>query len=243
MADSILEGLKNKEVVMHYQPIVDLKTLERSSYEALIRWQHPTLGLLYPNKFIEKAEREPDTIFEIFSFGLEAASEAINILKLPVSVNLSVVSLTHKNFPSEIALYQDEPIAFEITERASMESASAKQLERLALVDRLGFTVLVDDFTAASFNHLSAILGAFRDLERVKVKLDMHLIQNLSKPHMKTIIKAIVTCAHEMGIKVICEGIEESEHEGASAAEQVEFLRAIGCDYAQGYYFGKPKAL
>jgi len=235
MSDSILGGLARKEVVMHYQPIVDLKTLEIASWEALIRWNHPTRGMLYPNEFIKIAEREPDTIFQIFTFGLESASDAINILKLPVSVNLSVVSLTHKDFPSEIAIYHGEPIAFEITERASMASANAKQLGRLALVDRLGFTVLVDDFTAASFNHLSAILGAFRDLERVKVKLDMHLIKNLSKPHMRTIIKAIVTCAHEMGIKVICEGVEKEE--------QVEFLCAIGCDYAQGYYFGKPKAL
>jgi len=235
MSDSILEGLANKEVVMHYQPIVALDTLAVSSYEALIRWKHPTLGLLYPDEFIEKAEREPDTIFEIFSFGLESASSAVRALGLPVSVNLSAISLVHQNFPNKISLYQGELIAFEITERASMEFACENQLKRLSLVGRLGFAVFVDDFTSASFDHLSMILSAFEDTNRVRVKLDMHLIQNLERRHMKALIDTIVYGAHRMDIKVICEGVETDE--------QVDFLRGIGCDYAQGYRFGKPKAL
>jgi len=154
---------------------------------------------------------------------------------LPVSVNLSATSLVHQNFPSEIALYQGELIAFEITERASMDCASENQLKRLALVDRLGFAVFVDDFTSASFDHLSMILSAFEDTNRVRVKLDMHLIQNLDRRHMKALIDTIVYGAHRMDIKVICEGVETDE--------QVDFLRGIGCDYAQGYRFGKPKAI
>jgi len=235
MSDSILQGLANNEVVMHYQPIVALDTLAVSSFEALIRWNHSTLGLLYPDAFIKKAEREPDTIFEIFSFGLESASLAVRTLGLPVSVNLSATSLIHQNFPSEIALYQGELIAFEITERASMEFACENQLKRLSLVDRLGFAVFVDDFTSASFDHLSMILSAFEDTNRVRVKLDMHLIQNLERRHMKALIDTIVYGAHRMDIKVICEGVETDE--------QVDFLRGIGCDYAQGYLFGKPKAI
>ena len=243
MSDSILEGLANNELVMHYQPIVAIDTLEVSSYEALIRWHSPKHGMLYPDSFIEKAESEPDTMFEIFTFALESASAAIAALALPVSVNLSATSLTHKNFPSEIALYQGEPIAFEITERSSMEYASTEQLRRLSLVERFGFAVFVDDFTAVSLNHLANILSAFVDTNRVRVKLDMHLIQNLDQAHMRSIIDTIVYGAHRMDIKVIGEGVEEPKHEGVSAAEQVKFLRDIGCDYAQGYYFGKPKAL
>jgi len=235
MSDSILQGLANKEVVMHYQPIVALDALAVSSYEALIRWNHPTLGLLYPDAFIKKAEREPDTIFKIFSFGLESASAAVRTLGLPISVNLSATSLVHQNFPNKISLYQGELIAFEITERASMDCASENQLKRLALVDRLGFAVFVDDFTSASFDHLSMILSAFEDTNRVRVKLDMHLIQNLERRHMKALIDTIVYGAHRMDIKVICEGVETED--------QVKFLRGIGCDYAQGYLFGKPKAL
>ena len=233
--DSILEGLAKNELVMHYQPIVALDTLDVSSYEALIRWNHSKHGLLYPDSFIKDAEREPDTMFNIFTFALETASAAIATLALPVSVNLSATSLTHKDFPSEIALYQGELIAFEITERASMEFASENQLKRLSLVDRLGFAVFVDDFTSASFDHLSMILSAFEDTNRVRVKLDMHLIQNLERRHMRALIDTIVYGAHRMNIKVICEGVETES--------QVEFLRGIGCDYAQGYLFGKPKAI
>jgi EAL domain-containing protein (putative c-di-GMP-specific phosphodiesterase class I) len=79
------------------------------------------------------------------------------------------------------------------------------------------------------------ILSAFEDTNRVRVKLDMHLIQNLERRHMKALIDTIVYGAHRMDIKVICEGVETEE--------QVDFLREIGCDYAQGYYFGKPKAI
>jgi len=243
MSDSILQGLANNELAMHYQPIVDLKTLKIASWEALIRWNHPKLGMLYPGSFIEIAERDPDTIFQVFTFALESASEAVRTLSLPVSVNLSATSLTHKNFPTEIALYQGEPIAFEITERSSMEYVSVEQLKRLSLVERFGFAVFVDDFTAVSLNHLANILSAFVDTNRVRVKLDMHLIQNLNQAHMRSIIDTIVYGAHRMNIKVICEGVEEPKYGGVSAAEQVKFLRDIGCDYAQGYYFGKPKAL
>ena len=238
MADSILEGLKNNELVMHYQPIMCLDKMQIACWESLARWYHPELGLLYPYSFIEKAERQPDAIFGVFKFGLESALNASHVLKSPVSVNLSAVSLDHKHFLGEVTRYQGSPIALEITERSSMEFASSEQLQMLSDVEALGYTFMIDDFTAISFNHLSSILGAFKDLNRVKVKLDMHLIQSLGDPknlHIGVIIKAIVNCAHDMGIKVVCEGVEKPE--------QAKFLRDIGCDYAQGYYFGKPKAL
>jgi len=174
MSDSILEGLKNNEVVMHYQPIMCLDKMQITCWESLARWYHPALGLLYLYSFIEKAERQPDAIFGIFKFGLESALNASHVLKSPVSVNLSAVSLIHRHFLEEVTRYQGSPIALEITERSSMAFASPQQLQVLSDVEALGYTFMIDDFTAVSLNHLSTILGAFKDLNRVKLKLDMH---------------------------------------------------------------------
>ena len=132
MSDSILQGLANNELVMHYQPIVCLNKMQIACWESLIRWHHPDLGLLYPYTFIEKAEKRPDAIFGIFKFGLESALNASRVLKAPVSVNLSAVSLLHKHFLEEVTRYQGSPIALEITERASMEFASPQQLQVLS---------------------------------------------------------------------------------------------------------------
>ncbi|MBD2316639.1 EAL domain-containing protein [Phormidium tenue] len=233
MPSRVRNGLKNNEFVMHYQPIVNLKTMDIAGYEALIRWNHPTKGLLYPDSFIEQAERDQDTIFGVFKFALSSAI-AVNVQGFR-AVNLSSVSLMHPDFLGLLNGLKNRNIVLEITERVSLENADIERLERITAIGGLGILLAIDDFTAASLNHMRRIISAYQRSDLLKVKLDIPIIQSLDEYLGPEMIGSIIYACHRLGIKVVCEGVEtERQH---------QFLISADCDFGQGWFYGKPKAI
>ncbi len=235
----IKRGINAGEFRLHYQPIIDLNTMAIAGYEGLMRWNHPN-GIRYPNSFINKAESEPDTIFAIFKF---AISQAFNDwAKLGedrfVAINLSATSLTHPDLIQVLEAYKHAKLTLEITERVAIDMCDLEQLESLKQISRMDWIMIaLDDFGMASIIQMLQVLEFFGDPQKLKVKLDMYFIQNLGKPRMRQTIRIIVQTIQEYGIKVVCEGVETDE--------QLAFLMAINCDFAQGFHprLGKPMAI
>jgi EAL domain-containing protein (putative c-di-GMP-specific phosphodiesterase class I) len=235
----IKRGINAGEFVLHYQPIVELSSMAIAGYEALMRWDHPD-GMRYPDSFISQAEKEPDTIFSIFKFAISQAStdwEKLGDEKF-IAINLSATSLAHPDLIQVLEDYKHTRLTLEITERVAIDMCDQHHFETLKTISKMDWVMLaLDDFGLASIVQMLQVLEIFDDPQKLKVKLDMYFMQNLSKPRMRQTIKIIVQTIHEYGIKIVCEGVETDE--------QLEFLRAIACDYAQGFHpkLGKPMAI
>lgn len=231
-------ALKKEEFVAYYQPIVDAKTFEIVSAEALIRWNHSERGLIAPGQFIPVFEREGLTskiasymINSILKFNtqrLECGKKSI-----PCSVNISRADFYDTNlleFLKQKLKNQEnvaEMLKLEITESsyATLEASAFRFLEEM---QKLNLAIMLDDF-GSGMSSLSTL--EFYDFD--VIKLDMKFIRRIGKnPKTEAIIKHIISLAHTMGAKVIAEGVEEKE--------QLEFLQNVDCDMIQGYYFYKP---
>lgn len=238
----IEQALKNKEFILHYQPKCNLKTGKIIGLEALVRWQHPTRGLVFPGDFIPFLER----IGLIANLDLLVWEEACRQIRdwtdrglpvLPVSVNISradiqFVDVVH-SLESLLKEYDIDKslLELEITESAFIEDAEIV-LEAVLKLSERGFTLLMDDFGSGYSS-----LNMLKDIPVDVLKIDMHFLtlsdNGLSRG--ESILDAIVGMAHLMGLPVIAEGVETKE--------QVDFLKTINCDFVQGYYFYKPLAL
>lgn len=235
----IKRGINAGEFVLHYQPIIELSTMAIAGYEGLMRWIHPE-GIRYPNSFINKAESEPDTIFAIFKFAIAQAFSDWSKLGEDrfIAINLSATSLTHPDLIQVLEAYKHAKLTLEITERVAIDMCDLEQLESLKQISKMDWIMIaLDDFGLASIVQMLQVLEFFGDPQKLKVKLDMYFMQNLDKPRMRKTIKIIVRTIQEYGIRVVCEGVETDE--------QLEFLKAIACDYAQGFHpkLGKPMAI
>ncbi|AXH98372.1 sensor domain-containing phosphodiesterase [Sporosarcina sp. PTS2304] len=232
------KGLDMNEFRLFYQPQVDCKTGEILGFEALIRWQHPQRGLIYPNEFIDLAE---STGF-IISIGEWVIIQALDQLKkmktwgmdhLTISVNLSPRHFLHKNLPqflrthSERAQVNPKNLLLEITESVALESHDAVK-ERIEALSILGFTISIDDFGTgySAFIYLQAF-------PITQLKIDMTFIKEIEYDEKsRAIVKAIIQLGKTLNIRTIAEGIETKG--------QWDILRHKGCDELQGYYFAKP---
>ena len=231
-------ALKKGEFMAYYQPIVDAKTYEIVSAEALVRWNHSERGIISPGQFIPVFEKEGLTS-KIASFMinsiLDLNTEQLKNGKksIPCSVNLSRVDFYDTNIMELLKqkLKNQENVSemlkLEITESAyaTLDDGAFSFLEEM---QKLNLSVMLDDF-GSGMSSLSTL--EFYDFDIIK--LDMGFIQKIDN-HSKTkaIISHIISLAHAMGAKVVAEGVEEKE--------QLEFLQAVGCDMIQGYYFYKP---
>lgn len=229
------------EFVVHYQPIVTLPEGRLNGFEALVRWMHPTRGLVPPGEFIPIAE-ETDLIVQIDRRVLRMACEQMvawdEVLpdgeRLSVSVNLSSKQFTRPDLVEYIAdVLADTGIAparlkLEITESALMSSpvAAAAILGKLKA---MGLELVIDDFGTgySSLNYLHSF-----PIDRLKI--DRYFINKLdSEGGMDLeITRTIVTLAHNLGLTVVAEGVE--------TVDQLGTLNALGCDYGQGFFFAKP---
>jgi diguanylate cyclase (GGDEF)-like protein/PAS domain S-box-containing protein len=232
-------GLRNKEFFLVYQPIIDLMTGSVKKAEALIRWQHPTKGLISPVEFIPVAE-DIGLIVDIGQWVFEQAAqtvkhlEQLNIKDFQISVNKSPVQFTANSeahgdwfdYLSSIGL-SGENICVEITEGLLMDTSKNLKEKLLAFRDA-GVQVSLDDF-GTGYSSLSYLNKFSIDY----IKIDRSFINNLSlNKDNYALCEAIIAMAHKLNIKVIAEGIE-TEY-------QYNFLKSNGCDYGQGYYFAKP---
>ncbi len=227
-------AIQENEFELHYQPIIDSKTRKICSAEALVRWRHPTKGLIYPDLFIPLAE-ETGLITQIGDWVLRAAcAEAATWpAAVKVAVNLSLVQFRKTNLPDLImrALADSglapERLELEITETALIESA-AECLPALRQFKSMGITIVLDDF-GTGYSSLSQL--AMFPFDRIKI--DKSFTQNLTKrSECAAIISATLTLAQSLDIATTAEGVE--------TVDQYRLLRLAGVTSLQGYLFKRP---
>ena len=240
---NLRKAWENRELVAYYQPIVNMKSGNIISMEALARWPQPKGKFIPPSDFIPVAE-ENGLILEIDEFMLEKASLFMKRMKnnmalngngqpFYVSVNLSAIDLENLNLYKNIAKtgkefgLNPEDIVFEITESMIISNIE-KAIFALSKLRDHGFGVAIDDFGTgySSLNYLAKLPVNI-------LKIDRSFVMDLpSNKKFKSITKAILSMSHELNIKVVAEGVETQK--------QLDFLRSIGCDHFQGYIFSPP---
>jgi diguanylate cyclase (GGDEF)-like protein/PAS domain S-box-containing protein len=226
------------ELRLHYQPAYHLGSGEVTGIEALVRWQHPELGLLAPADFIHAAEATGLVV----PMGLWALREACRRTitwheqtgaQPTICVNLSARQLQDPYLIREVGLALEETglapayLELEITESIVMAEATNTR-QTLAELKRLGLRIAIDDF-GTGYSSLSYL----RDLPVDTLKIDRSFVAGLDQDQgSQAIIRAIATLAHELGLVVTAEGIE--------TADQLALVRTLGIDIAQGYFFTRP---
>lgn len=236
LTKAINDGLSRNEFLLYFQPEVDLLDQKPCSAEVLIRWQHPTRGLLPPGDFLPFAE-ETSLIRTIDEYVVRKTFDYLknhqDVANLLLSVNLSAQSVCHDD---TLTLFSDliektgvkaSSICIEIVETSLMHDVetSRKVVEGLK---EMGFKIAIDDFGTgySSISYLVRYPAHF-------LKIDRSFVQTLSTSDMsKTMVRNIIGLAHGMGIGVVAEGIE--------TAEEAQLLRDFECDIGQGYLFSKP---
>jgi diguanylate cyclase (GGDEF)-like protein len=236
LAAELREALVAGQLLLHYQPQADLLTRQIRGVEALLRWEHPTRGLLTAHEFIRDAERS-GVATDLRRFVLEAATAqwhewSAQGLTLELSVNLTAIDLHDASLPVEIAhLLETHGIppwnlVLEITERTlGDERRTRAVVERL---HALGVRLAIDDFGTEY-----ASLSTLRRLPVHVVKLDRDLLADVpGDATAEAIVGGSIELAHAIGATVVAEGIE--------TREQWRFVHVLGCDVAQGYLVGRP---
>ncbi|WP_426359110.1 putative bifunctional diguanylate cyclase/phosphodiesterase [Pseudocolwellia sp. HL-MZ19] len=226
------------EFKLFYQPIIDMKTGEIKKAEALIRWFHPTQGLIPPDQFIGLAE-ETGLIFPMGSWVVKEASEKIKLFSshfgedFQMSINISPLQFmtSHNNNNEWIKTIekfaQADAIILEITENLLM-NATREIRNKFQLFADKGVAIAIDDF-GTGYSSLAYI----KEYDVDFLKIDQSFVNSLLPQSDDYILcEAIVVMAHKLGIQVVAEGVE--------AEEQCELLKLMGCDFAQGYYFSRP---
>jgi diguanylate cyclase (GGDEF)-like protein len=239
--ESDLRGVTERgELMLHYQPIVDVESGDLRCFEALLRWNHPTRGMVPPTEFIPIAE-ESGMIHRITLWVLNAACRQVadwrrrypHLRDLSVSVNASAKQLTTPNIVRDVhqALrWSGLPawaLQLEVTETAIIEDPESAITVLKELSD-MGVRLYMDDFGTGytSFSYL-------HKLPLHAIKLDRAFMRSVTERRdYAAVVNGIVTLAHNLGIKVVAEGVE--------TRDQVAMLLAIECDYAQGYLYGEP---
>jgi len=228
---AIYEG----EFTVHYQPIYQLASKELSGFEALVRWQHPTRGLLLPAEFIHLAE-QTGLIVPIGEWVLRTACKqaqvwkALNGRPLTIAVNISSVQFSENILVDTVQRALNDSgldaslLHLELTESVAMQDipASLKILEELR---RMGVSIAIDDFGSgySSFDQI-------RFFPTSILKIDRSFIKEIKADDL-AIVTAIITMAHQLHLSVVAEGIETED--------QLSILTIINCDEGQGFYLGK----
>jgi diguanylate cyclase (GGDEF)-like protein len=228
------EALERGELELHYQPIIDLRSNVVTGFEALARWRHPVRGMVPPALFIPVAE-DSGLILPLGEWALaEACRRAAQWPDhLKIAVNLSPVQFSIPNLYNVVKSTLAETglaphrLELEITERLFMED-SEKTLSTLHRLKELGVRISMDDF-GTGYSSLSYL----RSFPYDKIKVDRAFISDLAEgtEHV-VIVQAVVSIARALGMATTAEGVE--------TAGQREFLKALGCDEAQGYLFSAP---
>lgn len=238
LEQNLKSAIKNQELVLHYQPITDLKTRELSAMEALIRWNHPELGLVPPDHFIPISE-ESGQIVSIGKWVLEtscAQNKAWQDEGFPpfkICVNISTIQLQHPNFVQMVQTVLEETgldakwLELEVTESILMEDTKTLKGSLLNL-KALGLSMSIDDF-GIGYTSLSYL----RQFSFDRVKIDRSFVQDINNDlNGKAITSTIISLAHKLNMGVIAEGIEDET--------QLAYLQEENCDDGQGYYFSRP---
>ena len=232
---SLLDALADGELVLHYQPIVDVKTGQTSGAEALVRWQHPQRGLLSPAEFIPVAERS-DLIVLIGDFVIHEACRELRrwqdagLTGASISVNVAARHFGHDLVSTVTAALREtgadpRSLIIELTESTIVDNLDsvARVLDELR---RFGVRSAIDDFGTGytSLQYLSVLPVA-------SLKIDRSFIQGMT-PSDAAIVGATIAMGHSLGLRITAEGVETPDQE--------QLLVEQGCDNIQGYLHGRP---
>jgi diguanylate cyclase (GGDEF)-like protein len=228
-------GLAASEFVLHYQPKVDLRTGRITGAEALVRWNHPEKGLLYPGSFVPLAE-QTGLIRSLGEFVIAAACEQLaawrldGLPDLTVAVNVSASELgeglvEYVSRALRLAGIPGRSLELELTESAALDSLELT-VQVIQQLRGLGVTCSIDDFGTGYCG-----LSYLNRLPIDALKIDRSFITELSGGS-DTIVTAVIALGHSLGLKVIAEGVE--------TADQLAYLASRGCDEMQGFLFSKP---
>ncbi len=234
----IIHGIRTNQFFLVYQPLFYLGSEKIAEIEALIRWNHPDRGLLYPDQFIDIAEQS-GSIIEIDYWVIEHACKQLKkwketgIAPVLLSINISTKTFETKEFVIDlmefVRRYHVDPcyIQLELTERIIIKNVE-ESIQRLQLLRTMGFRVAIDDF-GIGYSSLSYIVRLPIDC----IKIDKSFVQNIaSSREAKTIVSTIINLCKDLKLNVIAEGIESDL--------ELEYLKVIQCDIGQGYYFSRP---
>lgn len=237
LQNDLKNAIKNNELVLHYQPQIDLKTNRIIGAEALLRWEHPELGRIAPATFIPLAESS-GLIIPIGEWVLNTACEQMAQWHqmgyyFNVAVNISAVQFRRGNLEEVVqkALHDSKLnprfLELELTESIMIQD-TAKALQTVHALKNLGVMLSIDDF-GTGYSSLTYLKRFKAD----KLKIDRSFIVDMLKtPDDAIIVKTIIQMAKSLGLTTIAEGVEDEE--------VLEVIDAYGCDEVQGYYFAKP---
>jgi len=231
------KAIAKNELELHFQPKIDANTGKVTAVEALLRWQHPTLGLVMPDRFIPLAERNgligPLGNWVIEAACLQARQWRDKGLRMRVAINLSAHQMRQDDLADRIAdalkRHRIHPslLTCEITETATMEDTGKTQ-ETFRRLGELGAHLSIDDF-GTGYSSLSYL----RKLPAKELKIDRSFVMDLEhSADARAVIDAVLKLAHALGLKVVAEGVENQR--------QQQILTALGCDELQGFLFAKP---
>jgi diguanylate cyclase (GGDEF)-like protein len=233
LAGELRRAISDRELVVHYQPKADLGRGEVISVEALVRWEHPELGLLPPGDFVPMAEQtgqiRPLTLFVLDAAVAQAREWDSVGLDLAVAVNLALANLIDSKLPEDVAAvlakYRLPPsrLILEITENVVMADP-ARTLEILDRLRSLGVGLSLDDFGTG---HSS--LAYLRQLQVDELKIDRSFVTDMMQDGQNAaIVRSTIDLAHAVGVRIVAEGVED--------ADTLFELKAMGADEVQGFY-------
>jgi len=240
LEESLRRALERREFALHYQPKIDLRTGAITGAEALLRWTHPTRGLVPPAQFIPVAE-DCGLILPIGAWVLrEACAQAkawadAGLPRMTMAVNVSAMEFRNREFLSSLlAILEETGLDPSLLELELTESALMKHPESAASIlgalRQIGVKVAIDDF-GTGYSSLSYL----RKFPLDALKIDQSFVRQLSSAGRDTIIvTAVIGMARSLELRVVAEGVE--------TLDELAFLRSLECDEAQGYYYSRPVA-
>ena len=238
MEKEIRRAISNEEFILHFQPQLNLKNNRLDGAEVLVRWQHPTKGLLAPGQFFDDIEAL-NLYSELDNYVLEKTCQTIAKWyqtykrRVPLAINITADEFQATDFISNIQgllmKYEIPPIylELEVTENVVITDIDLV-MKTIVILQNMGIKVSIDDFGTGYSS-----LAYLRKLPIDKIKIDRSFIQEVaSNDSDLTIVKTMVELSHGLGKRVLAEGVETQQ--------QLQLLRNIGCDAVQGYFISKP---
>jgi diguanylate cyclase (GGDEF)-like protein/PAS domain S-box-containing protein len=237
LESNLRSALDRSEFIVHYQPQVDVRGFHLVGMEALVRWQHPSLGLLYPSEFVSLAE-DSGLIISLGDLVMRTgcaqnkAWQDKGLMPMRLSVNFSARQFQQATFITDVAqILKDtnlDPrwLELELTESSIMKDPE-EAIEKLHELKLMGIKVAVDDFGTgySSLNYL-------KRFPIDTLKIDKTFVSDVCKdPHDTAIVRAIINLGHALDLTVVAEGVETKE--------QLQYLSALECDVVQGFLFSK----
>jgi diguanylate cyclase (GGDEF)-like protein len=240
LEEDLRRAIEHQELRVYYQPQILMSTGETVGFEALVRWEHPERGLLAPSEFITLAE-ETGMIIALGQWVLAEACRQVRIFReqippdasLRMSVNLSARQFRHPELVEEVSVILSETgtdsrdVVLEITESVMMEKGpDARGI--LRALKGLGLTLVMDDF-GTGYSSITNLKSFPVDV----LKIDRSMVEGMDRdPQNRALVSATIGLAHALGLDVVVEGVE--------TAGELDELRSMGCDIAQGYYWYRP---